>query len=138
MSLTVEEWSQIETLVGDVVNGISSRDALIYQIKRLRLQYGELPILLSTEADFIDPIEPRLSLYKRAVELSQNPLDVSCLTQSAESLVEIYIEELSDYDNGLIWLTKLQEFVSSYGSDRILNSLSELEAKLKRLKIERA
>ena len=138
MSLTVEEWSQIETLVGDVVNGISSRDALIYQIKRLRLQYGELPILLSTEADFIDPIEPRLSLYKRAVELSQNPLDVSCLTQSAESLVEIYIEELSDYDNGLIWLTKLQGFVSSYGSDRILNSLSELEAKLKRLKIERA
>jgi hypothetical protein len=138
MSLTVEEWSQIETLVGDVVNGISSRDALIYQIKRLRLQYGELPILLSTEADFIDPIESRLSLYKRAVELSQNPLDVSCLTQSAESLVEIYIEELSDYDNGLIWLTKLQEFVSSYGSDRILNSLSELEAKLKRLKIERA
>jgi hypothetical protein len=138
MSLTVEEWSQIETLVGDVVNGISSRDALIYQIKRLRLQYGELPILLSTEADFIDPIEPRLSLYKRAVELSQNPLDVSCLTQSAESLVEIYIEELSDYDNGLIWIIKLQEFVSSYGSDRILNSLSELEAKLKRLKIESA
>lgn len=138
MSLTVEEWSQIETLVGDVVNGISSRDALIYQIKRLRLQYGELPILLSIEADFIDPIEPRLSLYKRAVELSQNPLDVSCLTQSAESLVEIYIEELSDYDIGLIWLIKLQECVSSYGSDHILNSLSELEAKLKRLKIESA
>lgn len=138
MSLTVEEWSQIENLIGDVVNGISSRDTLLYQIKRLRLQHGELPILLSTEADFIDTTETRLTLYKKAVELSQKPLDVSCLTQSAESLVEIYIEELSDYDNGLIWLTKLHEFVASYGSDHILNSPSEFDAKLKRLKIESA
>jgi hypothetical protein len=136
MPLTEEELEQIKDTIGDVVNGISSRDELQNQLHRLRLKHGELPFLLSTEADFIDSIEVRLSLYKRVVELSLTPLDASCLTQSAESIAEIYIEELRDYHNGYVWMERLKEFVSLHGSKHICSPLSELEVKLNRLNIK--
>ena len=136
MPLTDEEWEKISDTICDVANEVYSEDVLLYQLKRLRLKHGELPILLSTEADFIDSIEDRLSLYKKAVDLSLQAVDVSCLTQSAESLAEIYIEKLSDYENGSIWVGKLKEYVALYGDEHILSSLGDLEAGLKRLKIQ--
>lgn len=136
MPLSKEEWDQVANAICDVVNGVSSERDLLRQVKRLRLKHGPLPILLSTEADFIDSVEDRLRLYKKAVELSQDPPDASCLTQSAESLAEIYIQELADYENGLIWVEKMKKYISLYGGEYILSSSSEIEAKLNRLKIQ--
>tara|TARA_R110001599_G_C12205844_1_gene656127 strand:- start:1368 stop:1700 length:333 start_codon:yes stop_codon:yes gene_type:complete len=107
----------------------------MYKLDRLRLKYGEIPLLLSTKADFIDDTDERVRLYKRAVELSLESADIACLTQSAESLVEIYIEEFSDHESALAWLNRLNEFANLYGSEYILGSLCDLEAQVARKRI---
>ena len=112
------------------------RTSLLYHLSKLRLRYGEQPILLSTKADFIESEEERILLYKRAVELSLDILDIPCLTQSAESLAEIYIEDRLDATHGLLWLNKLKLYINEYGDDYILNNPSDLEAKLNRLNIK--
>ena len=143
MSISEKEWDEVRSLIYDVVNvsagGGDSTQAgkkLTYKLDRLRLKYGELPLLLSTKADFIGEPDERLKLYKRAVELSQENLDIPCLTQSAESIAAIYVNELSDFHSGQYWLDKLKELIASHGDAYIIGNLSDLEANLNRLKIK--
>jgi len=142
-SLSPEERDEIHELILDAVNASANdedstpiNDRLLYKLDRLRLKYGELPEILATRADSIESIDERLRLYKRAVELAQKKLDIASLTQSAESITIIYIDELSDYNNGLHWLNQLKKFITLHGDDYTCDKLSNLKANLNRLKIK--
>ena len=144
MSLSKQEWDEITELVCEMANSSlqnnfdrdSLSEILLGRLAGLREKHGDLPILLTTKADYIDDIDERLDLYKKAIELSKDGTDVSCLTQSAESIVEIYIEDTPDYESGLYWLNQLKVFVSKYGDKHILNKLCDLEADLNRVRIK--
>lgn len=144
--MTKEEWNEIWELSCEIANTSLNEDAytidnltseLLYKLSRLRMKYGEQPIFLSTKADYIEEIDERLTLYKRAVELSLEINDYSCLTQSAESITEIYIDEFSDFKNGEIWLNKLKKYISQYGDEWVVSEPKEIEIKLNRLKIRK-
>lgn len=142
--VTKEEWDEICELSADIADAICEEadfvtekitHQLLYKLSRLRLKYGELPILLSTRADHIDDLDERLRLYKRAIELALEIGDDACATQSAESIAQIYIEELQDQENGQTWLNQLKEYVSRFGDKWIVGTMSELETGLNRLRI---
>lgn len=144
MSLTKKEFDELVDLICDIVN-TSNPDLdydnplcdknLFNKLDKLLLKYGELPDLLCIRADFIDSIDERLKLYKRAIELSKTLNDFKNLTQSAESITLIYIEEQPDYDNAYKWFNKLESWVSEYGDEYITIPLSETKSRIMRLKI---
>jgi hypothetical protein len=124
------EMEKIHDLILDVVNGVTDRGPLLYQLKRLRLRYGEQPIILSTQADFINSVEDKLQLYKRAVVLSESGCDIACLTQSAESVLELYLDEFSDVDKAKIWYSKLCGYIEQYGDEYLINTITQLKERL--------
>lgn len=130
MTLPESELKKVEDLIVDVANGVEDVGALLYHLKRLRLRYGEHPIILSTEADYVDSVVDRLRLYVRAVELSEKQHDVACLTQSAESIIELYIDEICDIEQANIWYSKLTHYINKFGSEYTLSTMSHLKSRL--------
>lgn len=142
MTISNEEMAHINELICAIMDDSGedfqgddalNTDALFKALDRLRMAHGELPILLSTRADFIDEPEESLALYLRAVELARESQDICCLIQSLESIVEIYTEDLLDYDNGLKYYQPLAELVEEHGTEYCITSLSDLKANLNRL-----
>ncbi len=147
MPLTEKEYEELVELVCDIVN-TSDPDQeyenslchknLFKQLDWLCLKYGELPDLLSIRADHIELIGQRLELYERAIDLAENLEDYANITQSVESIIQIYIDEQPNYDNASRWFEKLESAVSKYGDEYITTSLSETKAQIMRLKISSA
>jgi hypothetical protein len=124
------EMEIVHDLILDVVNGVTDRGLLLYKLKRLRFRYGEQPIILSTQADFIDSVEDRLQLYIRAVVLTENGCDIACLTQSAESVLELYMDDFSDVDKAEIWYSKLCGYIEQFGDEYLINTIAQLKERL--------
>lgn len=95
-----EEWSLVKeasrqilnaTLADDLVLSESLLPILIAALESLRQRYGEHPVLLETEADFItDPIES-VRLYRDAKQLAQAnnlPIASICISLAGTLLNE--------------------------------------------------
>lgn len=130
MTLPDSELEKIEDLVVDVANGTEDVGALLYHLKRLRLRYGEQAIILSTQADFVDSVGDRLLLYKKAVDISERDLDAASLIQSAESIFELYVYELRDFENANMWYSKLSNYVARFGCGYLRGTMSQLKQRL--------
>lgn len=137
MSLSNDEIAELTQVIEAVANSDSPYlfEKLVSLINRLRLKYGDLPVLLSTKADFIDDFDERILLYEKTIELAEEPEDTAYIIQSVESLVEIYVYELRDYEKGAKWLTELERLTKIHGEEYIIYSLSDMRADLRRLLI---
>lgn len=145
VKLSRNEWGEIQGLSYAIANASSLEDnltndtltkELLYKLDRLKLKYGALPILLSTRADYIENINERLKLYKQAFYGALETIDKQCVTQSAESIAELYVDEMRDYNNGNIWLKKLRYVTEKYGDQWVIGNLNDLQANLNRLEIK--
>jgi hypothetical protein len=145
MPLTKKENDEVLELVCDIVNDSDPdqeyenplcHENLFNKLDRLRLKYGELARLLGLRADFTDSNEERVELYERAIKISEKSYDYVGLTQSAESLTQIYIDDKPDFDKALFWYEKLEKWVAGSNDESILMPLSEIKAQIHRLKIK--
>jgi hypothetical protein len=73
------EWAAVNDAAFQVVNAGLTNDAVLRAsslidlldiLGELRVQHGEHPVLLETEADFTDEVAERIELYRRAVRLA--------------------------------------------------------------------
>lgn len=139
MGLTKKENEEVLELICEIVNSSGpdqEYENLFNKLDRLRLKYGELSRLLSLRADFTVSAEARVKLYERAVELAEKSNDYAELTQSAESLTQVYIEDKPDFDKALCWYQKLEKWVVDSNDEFIITPLPEMKALILRLQIK--
>lgn len=134
MEIEQYDWEQLTDLIVEVVNSGSGREALLSAIKRLRLKYGPVALLLSTEADFIDDPEQRLGLYLQAIQQAEKSNDIACLMQSTESVIELYCDDFNDTDNAEKSLSELEKLVSLHGDQFLCKTAAEIRRSLIHLK----
>jgi hypothetical protein len=119
--ISAEDWDQVHDLACQIVNTSSRGDDessskytehLLSLLDELQTKYGELPSLFATRADYIDDISERLRLLGRAYDLADTHQDRSNQVLIAFSLAQIYIEELTDPENGGAWLDILETLMN--------------------------
>jgi hypothetical protein len=77
---TAAEWQRVQHVSLAVTNADLAEDAVLYEshfaellavLNELRDRYGQHPILLETEADFLDNPPRQVDLYRRAIRLAE-------------------------------------------------------------------
>ena len=69
----------------------------------------------------------QIGLYEQAIALAEQVSDPICIVQSAESLAQLYIEELADPEKGAASLTELKKYLAQYGDEYLCGELADLE-----------
>jgi hypothetical protein len=104
-----EDWDKIHELAVEIVNSDELESAvhksrLLSFLDQLEAKYGELPSILATRADYIEGLENKEKLLKRAYMLASTFQDTQNQLHVAHSLAELYMEDLQDTTQGKVWL----------------------------------
>ena len=131
-----EKWAEVIDLICDITSVIDEGDTLVADeytfdlhcmLDDLERAHGAQPIIISTKADFTDDIDEQIGLYEQAINMAEQVNDPICIVQSAESLAQLYIEEIADPEKGTAALTDLKKYVAQYGDEYLCGELAELE-----------
>jgi hypothetical protein len=100
---TEADWQRVKDATLAVLNASLADDAVLRAsqfvevaavLEDLRARYGDHPILLETEADFLDQPSLRLDLYRSAIRLAeQNALPTFAIRIS---LARVLLEDFAD------------------------------------------
>ena len=145
VGITKNEHEVLIELICDIVNDSDDdqfyenpecTNNLLNELDRLDSKYGEMPMLISTRADFTDDVKIQIKLYKKAIQLALKSGDISTLVMAAESLVEIYVSDYPNSREALEWFDKLKIYNNGYGDKYIISTYPELKAKINRMGIK--
>jgi hypothetical protein len=127
------DWQRVEDASRAVTNATMADDAvlrasqfaeLVAVLEELRERYGDHPILLETEADFLDDPSLQLHLYRSAIRLAeQNALPTFTIRIS---LARLLLEEFADPKQAEKELAACHWELSRYADDYEKNEWYEL------------
>jgi len=134
------DWNRVQSLAAMIAAHVCSGEHcdarletqnLLRELKRLQKDYGPLPSILATRADYVRGMSRRISLLERAWRNAQRLKDRPNLVYISSSLAEAFVEELRSKANGEKWLERLEDALGDYWDDAEYGLLGELRAKLK-------
>ena len=135
--ISAEDWDvvvELSTKIADSVDNEHDYEIcvadLMQWLDKLEQKYGVRPSTLSTRADYVSDIADSLSMLKEAFILSQSLGDKKNMTFIASSIAEKYIEDLSDFNNGELWLNELGRCLEQYYDDGEHDTFLRLEETL--------
>lgn len=119
-----QEWDEVADAALPVVNAGLMDDNVVRAshlvdlldvLARLRERYGDHPILLETEADFVEETGERVALYRRALEAA---VASGLLTFTIRiSLAEVLFKDLGRPAEARAELTACEDEVNEFGDD---------------------
>jgi hypothetical protein len=110
-----EDWDKVRCAAVEIVNANDTPEAArSYQqifrvLDELEAKYGTLPSILATRADYVDDPLHSAALLERACELAVARDDRLNRLEIADSLAQVWIEDLADVDAGTRWLAAFAE-----------------------------
>lgn len=135
--ISTEDWDmvvELATKIADVVDDEHDYQICVAELMqcldKLEQKYGVRPSILSTRADYVSDIAEALSLLKKAFVLSQSLGDKKNMTFIASSIAEKYIEDLSDFNNGQLWLNELGRCLEQFYDEGEHDTFLRLEEAL--------
>ena len=137
-----EKWTDVVDLICDIAGADDDGEDRVVDeytfdlhcmLDSLQQSYGIQPLIISTRADFTEEIEEQVRLYKEAIALAEQAKDPVCIVQSAESLAQLFIEELADPEQGAEWFNQLKSYVAEYSDEWLCGEMSELEQALQEI-----
>ncbi len=135
--ISSEDWDiviELSTKIADVVENEHDYQMCVNELMawldKLEQKYGIRPSILSTKADYVSDVSGSLSLLKEAFILSQSLNDKKNMTFIASSIAEKYIEDLSDFSNGQLWLSELGRCLEQFYDEGEQETFSRLQEML--------
>jgi hypothetical protein len=130
------DWQRVDDVSTDVTNAALADDAvlrasqfaeLVAVLEELRERYGDHPILLETEADFLDEPSLRVDLYRSAIRLAeQNALPTFTIRIA---LARVLLDEFADPKQAEKELAACHSELSRYADEYEKNEWCELMSK---------
>lgn len=110
--IRAEDWVKVHDLALEIVNADGAEEEvkkslLFMYLDQLEAQYGPLPSILATRADYLEDEEDRVQLFLRAYSLAGTLHDPVSQLHVAHSLTDLYLQDLQDWSQGEIWLEHL-------------------------------
>ena len=133
---STDEWQRVNDVSRKVVNASFMDDGVLGQshlleltsvLDELRKRHGEHPILLETEADFLQDATVRVAKYRLAIALAKQH-NLSSYTVRL-SLAYVLFEQLSDAAQAICELNVCEDEVGQLGDDWENKQWQELMAK---------
>ena len=132
-----EDWDDIHECAAEIVNASIRREEwrhrLLDRLDDLQEKYGELPSILATRADYIEDVDEKVTLFRRAYALATERGDSFNQLEIADSLATLYIVNLKDAAKGWHWLERMRRHMderSDWSHDQDYESLREALSKL--------
>ena len=135
--ISTKDWDIVHELSLNLFNTVdteeelNSRKRLMDYLDNLEVEYGQLPGILATRADFIVDVERKKYLLLHAYALAETRGDQCNQLEIAHSLSEIYIEDFRDAKEGTKWLDCFSKHVVQRGN--LSDDKEEYELLLKTL-----
>jgi hypothetical protein len=133
--ISTEDWSEVHELAVEVVSlsadgdepaSSAARRRLLALLDDLSKQYGPLPSLLATRADYVEDDGAReywlLAGYDEALRRG----DSKNLTLISHSLAQLYVESRPTSVEAARWLDHLERHLAIYSDEHEANELSRL------------
>jgi len=114
--------AEICVLSADNLSDVFAKNKLTNYLKKLENQYGRLPSIVATQADYVDDISQSLALNKEAYMTACEISDTTNMSLISGGIAEIYLEELNDNSKGKFWLNVFKDCLSQH-TDEYLNVL---------------
>jgi hypothetical protein len=137
---SAEEWNEVREAARSVVNATLADDAVLQAshfeqlrlvLADLRARYGELPILLETEADFTDAPACQLELYQRAKRIAvENKLSTASIRVA---LARLLLEDFGQSEQALEELRACQAEIQAEADESKRREWSKLMDEASRL-----
>lgn len=117
------DWDLVHHLAVEIVNASSEDDAvretaatekLFQTLNELERQYGPLPSILATRADYAEDPSQQEALYLRAYAEAEAREDKRNMVWVASSLAALYIEGMRDDVEGVRWLAALSANLAAF------------------------
>jgi hypothetical protein len=130
-----EDWQRIRELAVDVVNASASgnddveRSRLFEALDALERNYGRLPSIVATRADFVESPPEAVSLLTEAFALATAMDDAANEMHIADSLAHACIDDLRDIQEGRRWLDVLAGCLRRVGGETDIKGYEALEAR---------
>lgn len=138
-----EDWDKIRSAAVEIVNAndtpeeARSYDQMLRALDQLEAKYGTLPSILATRADDVsDPLQSA-ALLERAYELAVERDDRLNRLEIADSLAQVWIDDLADVDAGTRWLAVFAEELRGQGDQFLIETFQRLERRVDALATER-
>jgi len=113
------------------------KKALLAHLDVLEVQYGELPSILATRADYSENLQHKEHLLRHAYNLADVRKDRLNQLEIAHSLAELFIEDLNDTAEGSKWLDRLRahaeqtnDFSRKSEYEQLRKTVRELQTKV--------
>jgi len=136
--ISTHDWDLVHQLALDIVNGDGDecerlKAALLIYLDKLEAQYGELPTIVATRADYSNNLEQKEHLLCRAYVLAEARQDTQNQLEIAHSLAELYIEDFQDGTAGSRWLDCLRRHAEDTRDSSRSNEYEHLRNEVRRL-----
>lgn len=134
-----EDWDRVHDLSLKIVNAEAESEENIYTnqllqyLDKLEGEYGPLPSILATRADYVSDTKEQSALLRQAYALAEASSDIANLKEIAHSLAELYIEDLRDPAEGQTWIKRLRDHLISSSDKDFQDELKRLHEILNRL-----
>lgn len=134
-----EDWDRVHDLSLKIVNAEAESEENIYTnqllqyLDKLEGEYGALPSILATRADYVSDTKEQSALLRQAYALAEASGDIANLKEIAHSLAELYIEDLRDPAEGQAWIKRLRDHLISSPDKDFQDELKRLHEILNRL-----
>lgn len=113
--ISSSDWDLVHELAVKIFNAVEEEEKancrrfLLEHLNGLEAKYGPLPSILATRADFIENLDRREQLLRRAYSLAESRGDGRNALYLAHSLAELYVEDFKNGSEGRKWLERLRE-----------------------------
>jgi hypothetical protein len=131
-----EEWDEVCEATRLVCNATLIDDQALHQsylvdlqehLQTLQITYGRHPILLETEADFLDDPDERVVLYEEAIRIAtENELPTYTIRIS---LAQLLLDSLNDVDGAGGHLASCASEVQARGDEHEKAQWSQLQSR---------
>lgn len=141
--ISTEDWNVVQDYAASIANAACADDAatsdkitekLLRYLECLEAQYGKLPSILATRADYVNDLSQRVRLLEQAYEYAKQSTDRENLTLTASSLAQIYVEEAVNVSAAQKWLALLADALGNKWDDLEHQEFQKLTAQVESLK----
>jgi hypothetical protein len=139
LPFTHADWSRVSEAARSLVNATFAEDAVLREsqfeelrgvLAELREKYGPHPVLLETEADFIDEPAEQVQMYEQAIHLAEAKGLISYSIRL--SLARVLLEESGDARRAHCQLLACRAEMATHADTGDRKEWTELEAECAR------
>lgn len=116
---TAAEWEELQQCAADVVNSDDDKkgallEQLFLYLDKLTSKYGQRAYFLTIRADFTADLPLKLELLHEAFDLASSAHDHQHVTEAAQSLARVAIEDSPDIESAEHWIKIAQEHLRQF------------------------